>query len=377
MTNLRFDGDYVLVDVDASASQKDGPHAKPEDIRFGLYGALAHPIEANALGGCKDVTSLALQPLSAPTPDRLDRHSLSGPACATSPRCAVSTCTRRESGSRTTAAAYPAAFPVGVLPTNENDTGLMLKTTSVDAFRADGAQLDPSAMGDPTAFSGNGYMLLGLEIDGLAARYRDDSAPPRRPDDGAGRADAARPGLSHACDIYGASVLVLPDASLRRRPGPRVAVHAGRNQRGAALCDGVARRHPRRIVDDPMTETPGPHRMGRDAPASARGKARSPDDPRYDPALLRDGDTRNVVDAYRYWTRDAIIADIDERRHPLHIAIENFGNDANIGARGADRQRVRRRHRAHRRPPTLEPARRHGDRSLPAPAPPRHAPPNC
>ena len=57
-----------------------------------------------------------------------------------------------------------------------------------------------------------------------------------------------------------------------------------------------------------------------------------PADPRYDPALLRDGDTRNVVDAYRYWTREAIVADIDRRRHPLHIAIENFGNDANIGA---------------------------------------------
>ena len=57
-----------------------------------------------------------------------------------------------------------------------------------------------------------------------------------------------------------------------------------------------------------------------------------PDDPRYDPALLRDGDARNVVDAYRYWTREAIVADIDKRRHPLHIAIENFGNDANIGA---------------------------------------------
>jgi tRNA G18 (ribose-2'-O)-methylase SpoU len=57
-----------------------------------------------------------------------------------------------------------------------------------------------------------------------------------------------------------------------------------------------------------------------------------PQDARYDPTLLGDGDTRNVVDGYRYWTRDAIIADIDERRHPLHIAIENFGNDANIGA---------------------------------------------
>ncbi|MGH4024238.1 MAG: TrmH family RNA methyltransferase [Pseudonocardiaceae bacterium] len=56
-----------------------------------------------------------------------------------------------------------------------------------------------------------------------------------------------------------------------------------------------------------------------------------PDDPRYDPELLRDGDRRNVVDAYRYWRRDAVIAHIDGRRHPLHVAIENFGHDHNIG----------------------------------------------
>ena len=56
-----------------------------------------------------------------------------------------------------------------------------------------------------------------------------------------------------------------------------------------------------------------------------------PEDPRYDPELLDKGDRRNVVDAYRYWSREAIIADIDTRRHPLHIAIENFENDANIG----------------------------------------------
>jgi tRNA G18 (ribose-2'-O)-methylase SpoU len=56
-----------------------------------------------------------------------------------------------------------------------------------------------------------------------------------------------------------------------------------------------------------------------------------PDDPRYDPDLLREGDRRNVVDAYRYWSRAAIMADIDRRRHVLHVAIENFGNDANIG----------------------------------------------
>ncbi|MBF9329950.1 RNA methyltransferase [Mycobacteroides chelonae] len=56
-----------------------------------------------------------------------------------------------------------------------------------------------------------------------------------------------------------------------------------------------------------------------------------PTDPRYDPELLRDGDARNVVDAYRYWHPEAIVADIDTRRHRLHIAIENFENDANIG----------------------------------------------
>ena len=67
-------------------------------------------------------------------------------------------------------------------------------------------------------------------------------------------------------------------------------------------------------------------------PWTAEHDAPAPTDSRYDPALLRDGDARNVVDAYRYWTREAIVADIDTRRHQLHIAIENFGNDGNIGA---------------------------------------------
>jgi hypothetical protein len=212
VTNLRFDGDYVLVDVDASPSQKDGPHAKPEDIRFGLYGALAHPIEANGLGACKDVTSLALQPLSAEA-DRLTGTVCLGPQRDQSQVRGIYVYSPRER-IPDTAAAYPAAFPVGVLPTNENDTGLVLKTTSVDAFRADGAQLNPSAMGDPTAFSGNGYMLLGLEIDGLAARYRDDSARRGGPMVVLAAPTLPAPGLSHACDIYGASVLVLPEASL-------------------------------------------------------------------------------------------------------------------------------------------------------------------
>ena len=56
-----------------------------------------------------------------------------------------------------------------------------------------------------------------------------------------------------------------------------------------------------------------------------------PDDPRYDPELLRDGDRRNVVDRYRYWRREAVVADLDTRRHDFHVGIENWQHDMNIG----------------------------------------------
>ncbi len=213
VSNVRFDADYVLVDVDASPSQQGAPHAKPEDIRFGLYGALAHPIEADGLAGCRDVTSLAVQPLSAPSPDRLTGTVCLGPQRDQSQVRGVYVYSARDRIAGTTVA-YPAAFPVGVPATNTNDTGLLLRTTSVDAFRADGAQLEPAALGDPAAFNGNGYMLLGLEISGLAARYRDDSARRGGPMMVVATPTLPPPGLSHACDIYGASVLVLPDASL-------------------------------------------------------------------------------------------------------------------------------------------------------------------
>jgi len=57
-----------------------------------------------------------------------------------------------------------------------------------------------------------------------------------------------------------------------------------------------------------------------------------PDDERYDPQLLAEGDRRNVVDRYRYWTVEAIVADLDRRRHPLHVAVENWQHDLNIGS---------------------------------------------
>ena len=56
-----------------------------------------------------------------------------------------------------------------------------------------------------------------------------------------------------------------------------------------------------------------------------------PDDPRLDRELLAHGDRRNVVDRYRYWTVEAIVADLDTRRHPFHVAVENWRHDMNIG----------------------------------------------
>ena len=51
-----------------------------------------------------------------------------------------------------------------------------------------------------------------------------------------------------------------------------------------------------------------------------------------DAELLREGDRRNVVDAYRYWRHEAIVADLDTRRTGLHVAVENWGHDFNIGS---------------------------------------------
>lgn len=52
----------------------------------------------------------------------------------------------------------------------------------------------------------------------------------------------------------------------------------------------------------------------------------------YDPDLLAHGDRRNVVDRYRYWRNEAIVADLDTRRHPFHVAVENWQHDLNIGS---------------------------------------------
>ena len=57
-----------------------------------------------------------------------------------------------------------------------------------------------------------------------------------------------------------------------------------------------------------------------------------PDFEKFDPELLAEGDTRNVVDHYRYWSMEAIVADLDSKRHGFHVAIENWQHDLNIGS---------------------------------------------
>jgi len=57
-----------------------------------------------------------------------------------------------------------------------------------------------------------------------------------------------------------------------------------------------------------------------------------PTDERFDQELLATGDSRNVMDHFRYWTMEAIVAELDTKRHPFHVAIENWQHDLNIGS---------------------------------------------
>ena len=89
-------------------------------------------------------------------------------------------------------------------------------------------------------------------------------------------------------------------------------------------------------MSDAATDKPGPTEWFNHPVGLGPWEEEHPDQPRptgeqWDPELLDNGDTRNVVDAYRYWRQEAIIADIDTRRNSLHVAIENFENDSNIG----------------------------------------------
>lgn len=61
---------------------------------------------------------------------------------------------------------------------------------------------------------------------------------------------------------------------------------------------------------------------------------------RIDPDLVAGGDSRNVADEFRFWTVDAIVAELDARAaavtaatgRQLQVAIENWTHDFNIGS---------------------------------------------
>ena len=60
--------------------------------------------------------------------------------------------------------------------------------------------------------------------------------------------------------------------------------------------------------------------------------SKDPNFAKFDSELLANGDTRNVVDSYRYWSMEAIVADLDSKRHRFEVAIENWQHDLNIGS---------------------------------------------
>ncbi|CAN5670378.1 TrmH family RNA methyltransferase [soil metagenome] len=54
--------------------------------------------------------------------------------------------------------------------------------------------------------------------------------------------------------------------------------------------------------------------------------------PKFDALLGGQEDTRNVIDEYKHWHVSAIKEDLFKKAFPLHIAIENYQHDYNIGS---------------------------------------------
>ncbi|MGV0624427.1 hypothetical protein [Mycolicibacter minnesotensis] len=213
LSNLRWEVDYALVDVKAQVADADAPHAQPGDLRFGVYGTPARPVEATGLGSCKPLGALAPEPMSAKQPDRLDGTVCLGPLKERSAVRGVYVYSPADRIKDTTVA-YGAAFPVGLAPANPGDTGLLLTTQGVAAYRADGVPLTPAALGDPKAFTGAGSMVLSLTADAVAGQYRDEAQARGGPLMLIAGPSTPMPGLGPDCLAFGSSVLILPEASL-------------------------------------------------------------------------------------------------------------------------------------------------------------------
>ena len=86
------------------------------------------------------------------------------------------------------------------------------------------------------------------------------------------------------------------------------------------------------MSENTVPDLPHPERTTAGVGPWPGGEAEWPTEEFYDPELLEHGDTRNVIDRYRYWKMEAIVADLDEQRHTFHVAIENWQHDMNIGS---------------------------------------------
>jgi len=120
-------------------------------------------------------------------------------------------------------------------------------------------------------------------------------------------------------DITGQTPQIDPSVST---PPPALSVDRGQLPDAGAGSAGV--------VTDSGGSAAGPH----GAPQVGVGPMPRPwpTDPRYDPELLEHGDRRNVIDRYRYWSVEAIVAELDRHRSRLHVAIQNWEHDFNIGS---------------------------------------------
>lgn len=213
LTNLRWEVDHVLIDVTAHVADPGSPHATAGDLRFGIYGTPAHPVEVTGLGSCDALGELTPRPMSDREPDRLDGTVCLGPLKERSAVRGIYAYSPTDRIKDTTVA-YAAAFPVGLPPINPYDTGLVLTAQGVAAYRADGVPLSPAALGDPNAFSGNGYMVISLTADAVAGQYRDDAAARGGPLMLVAGPAMPMAGLGPDCLASGSSVLILPEASL-------------------------------------------------------------------------------------------------------------------------------------------------------------------
>ena len=212
LSNLRWEVDHALIDVHAHVVDSDAPHAAAGDLRFGVYGTPAHPVEATGLGSCDVLGALTPTPLSNDS-DRLNGTVCLGPLKERSAVRGVYVYSPADRIKDTTVA-YGAAFPVGLAPVNPGDTGLVLTTQGVAAYRADGIPLAPAALGDPKAFTGKGYMVLNLSVDALPTQYRDDAQARGGPLMLIAGPSTPMSGLGPDCLAFGSSVLILPEASL-------------------------------------------------------------------------------------------------------------------------------------------------------------------